>query len=214
MRPSTSPASPPEAGDPWALGALARFYGLHAAIYDWTRPWLLRGRAEAVRELALRPGDRVLDVGCGTGWSLPRLAATGARVVGIEPARPMRERALVRLESPGLSGCVELDPRPYGSHADYAGAIDAVLFSYSLSMIPPFERVLERAQADLRPGGRIAVVDFVDARGPVSLGLRRSHVQLGPARLEALCRLFRPRRAEVRSLGLWSYVLFTGERVA
>jgi S-adenosylmethionine-diacylgycerolhomoserine-N-methlytransferase len=212
MLPSTSPALRPEHDDPWALGALERFYGLHAAIYDWTRPWLLRGREDAVRALAPRAGERVLDVGCGTGWSLPRLAASGARVIGIEPARPMWWRALARLMSTQLAGVVGLDDRPYGSHDAYAGAIDAILFSYSLSMIPPFERVLERARADLRPGGRIAVVDFVDARGPVGAGLRRSHVQLGPARLEALRRLFRPLRAEVRSHGLWSYVLFTGER--
>jgi hypothetical protein len=73
--------------------------------------------------------------------------------------------------------------------------------------------VLERARLDLRPGGRIGVVDFVDAWGPVALGLRRSHVRLGPARFEALTRLFRPRRAELHSTGLWTWVQFTGERV-
>ena len=92
----------------------------------------------------------------------------------------MRRQAAARLERHGLSGVVDLDSRPYGSHAGYEGEVDAVLFSYSLSMIPPFEEVLERARLDLRPGGRIAVVDFLDAWGPVDLGLRRSHVHLGP----------------------------------
>jgi S-adenosylmethionine-diacylgycerolhomoserine-N-methlytransferase len=108
---------------------------------------------------------------------------------------------------------VELDARPYGSHAEYEGGVDAVLFSYSLSMIPPFEEVLERARLDLRPGGRIAVVDFLDAWGPVRFGLRRSHVQLGRERLRALRRLFPRHHEAIRSVGLWDYFLFVGQRV-
>jgi S-adenosylmethionine-diacylgycerolhomoserine-N-methlytransferase len=191
---------------------LEGFYRFHASIYDWTRPLLLAGRGEAVRALSLRPGEYVLDVGCGTGWSLPRLFAHGARAVGIEPSGPMRRQAAARLERQGLSGVVDLDPRPYGSHAEYEGAADAVLFSYSLSIIPPFREVLERARVDLRPGGRIAVVDFLDARGPVGLGLRRSHVCLGPERLGALRRLFPRHHVSVRSVGLWTYFLFAGAR--
>jgi S-adenosylmethionine-diacylgycerolhomoserine-N-methlytransferase len=194
------------------LDALEGFYRLHASIYDWTRPLFLFGRREAVRALALRPGERVLDVGCGTGWSLPRLFARGARVVGVEPAAPMRRLAAARLERRGLSGVVDLDPRPYGSHAEYESGVDAVLFSYSLSMIPPFEAVLDRARLDLRRVGRIAVGDFLDARGPVGLGLRRSHVHLGPERLGALRRLFPRHHEAIRSVGLWRYFLFSGSR--
>jgi S-adenosylmethionine-diacylgycerolhomoserine-N-methlytransferase len=126
----------------------------------------------------------------------------------------MRRQAAARLGRLGLSGVVDLDPRPYGSHAEYEGGADAVLFSYSLSMIPPFEEVLQRARLDLRPGGRISVVDFVDARGPVGLGLRRSHVHLGQERLGALRRLFPRHHESIRTVGLWRYFLFTGERGA
>jgi S-adenosylmethionine-diacylgycerolhomoserine-N-methlytransferase len=213
MAPSTSPASLPrlDGADPWGLAALERFYRLHARVYDLTRPLLLFGRAEAVRRLAPVAGDRVLDVGCGTGWSLPRLAVAGGRVVGVECSEPMRRQAERRLRRRGLEGVVTLDPRPYGGHADYVRAIDRALFSYSLSMIPPVSIVLARARADLRPGGRIAVVDFLDAHWPVGPGLRRSHVHLGPERIDALRRLFPRHRAEVRSVGLWRYFLFLGE---
>ena len=216
MPPSTSPASPRPSDETarFGLDALEGFYRLHASIYDWTRPFLLAGRREAVHALALRPGERVLDVGCGTGWSLPRLVARGARVVGIEPSGPMRRQAAARLARQGLSGVVDLDPRPYGSHAGYEGGVDAVLFSYSLSMIPPFQEVLKRARLDLRPGGRIAVVDFLDAWGPVGFGLRRSHVHLGPERLHCLRRLFPRHHEAIRSVGLWTYFVFEGERAA
>jgi S-adenosylmethionine-diacylgycerolhomoserine-N-methlytransferase len=210
-RPSTSPAGPPpDDVDPWGLDALEGFYRLHARLYDLTRPVLLLGRDAGVRALCLRAGERVLDVGCGTGWSLPRLHAGGARVTGVESSGAMRRQAERRLKSAGLEGLVDLDPRPYGTHADYEGRVDAILFSYSLSMIPPFAAVLERARADLRPGGRVTVVDFLDARGPMSFGLSRSHVHLGPERLEALRRLFPRHRVQTREVGLWRYFLFTG----
>jgi SAM-dependent methyltransferase len=214
MAPSTSPASSllSERDARLGLDALSRFYRLHAALYDWTRPLLLFGRREAVRALGLRPGERVLDVGCGTGYSLPRLHARGARVVGIEPSEPMRRRAARRLERHGLAGVVDLDPRPYATHADYAGRADAILFSYSLSMIPPFQAAVERAATDLAPGGRLSVVDFLDAWGPVGFGLRRSHVSLGHARLSLLRRSFPRHSLEVCRAGLWSYYLFAAER--
>lgn len=209
MHPSTSPlCKRPEPLAAEKLAALDRFYRWHAPIYDWTRPFILFGRRRALRALSLRPGERVLDVGCGTGWSLPRLRAEGALPVGIEPSTAMLRRAARRLAGQGLEGVVPLDPSPYGSHARYARSADAVLFSYSLSMIVPFEAVLRRAALDLRAGGRIAVVDFLDAWGPVASALGRSHVQLGEARLFALRRRFPFHTVAVRSAGLWRFYVF------
>jgi S-adenosylmethionine-diacylgycerolhomoserine-N-methlytransferase len=198
-----------------ALHDLERFYRLHARIYDWTRPFFLFGRRAAARSLDARPGDLVLDVGCGTGFNLAELAETGARVVGVECAAPMRERAQARLAAlpARVRERVSLDPRPYGTHADHAGRAVGILFSYSLSMIPPYEDVLARARADLRPGGRLAVVDFLDAIPPFASALSQCHVGLGGGRLAALARLFPVHRLTVRSVLLWRYFAFsTGRR--
>lgn len=209
MDPSTSRASlSPEA---LGLAGLDGFYRWHARIYDWTRPFLLFGRGAASRAVEARAGHLVLDVGCGTGVSLPRLARAGASVVGVECTEAMRRRAQARVGRSGLGGRVLFDGRPYGTHADYEGKVDRILFSYSLSMMPPFAAVLERARRDLRAGGRIVVLDFLDAKGPVAYGLERSQVHLGPARLSLLRRLFRENRLDVVSLGFWRYFLFIGE---
>ncbi len=214
MDPSTSPTSArdSEPADPWAAVALDRFYRWHAPLYDWTRPFILFGRRPAIRALAPRPGELVLDVGCGTGWSLPRLQASGAHPVGVECSDPMRRQAMRRLARHRLDSVVPIDPLPYGSHDGYAGRADAILFSYSLSMMPRFDAALDRASNDLRDGGRLAVVDFMDARGPFGSALRRSHVHLGPERLDALRRRFTPEAVTVCSVGLWRFYLFAGRR--
>jgi S-adenosylmethionine-diacylgycerolhomoserine-N-methlytransferase len=189
----------------WGVEALDRFYRWQAPIYDWTRPFFLFGRAAALDALDVRPGDRVLDVGCGTGWSAARLAAAGARVTGIEPAGPMRARARVRAPR------VRLDARPYGTHDDYRDAAERVLFSYSLSMIPPFQDVIDRVRRDLRPGGRMVVVDFLDARAPFHTWLTRSHVFLGPERLDALRAAFPAHRVRLRNALGWRFFQLVAE---
>jgi S-adenosylmethionine-diacylgycerolhomoserine-N-methlytransferase len=211
---SPNPYPPEAAGETSRLGleALERFYRFHARIYDWTRPFLLFGRRAAVRAVEAGPGQRVLDVGCGTGWSLPYLARSGAEVAGIEPSAAMRRRSAARIDRLGLGAAVRLDSRPYGPHAGYEGRADRILFSYSLSMVPPFAEVLERARIDLRAGGRIVVVDFLDAARPVAAALRASHVHLGPERLDALRGLFPSHAVRVTSVGAWRFFLFRGEQ--
>lgn len=212
MAPSTSPASPPPV-EAFGLDALSRFYRFHARLYDWTRPLLLFGRRAAVERLAPRAGDTVLDVGCGTGFSLPLLAASGARVVGIEPSPPMRRRAERLLVRCGLADRVTLDARPYGTHSGYERGADRILFSYSLSMVPPYALVLEQAARDLRPGGRLVAVDFLDARPPASWGLRASHVFLGGERLSELRRLFPDHAVSIRGAVFWRFFLFEGRTI-
>jgi S-adenosylmethionine-diacylgycerolhomoserine-N-methlytransferase len=200
----------PDRGAGWAAAPLERFYRFHAPIYDWTRPFILFGRRRIVELLEVRGGERVLDVGCGTGSSFGPLLASGADLIGVESSPDMLRKAEAKARRLGKP--VVLDPSPYGSHAGHRGSADRVLFSYSLSMIPSFEAALLRAREDLRPGGRIGVVDFLDAaNGATGLWLRKSHVHLGRERLSLLERLFPEHRVVVRSALLWSYYLFVGE---
>src|SRR5258708_20963688 len=104
----------------------------------------------------------------------------------------MLRRAGQRVTRLGGRFRVSLDPRPYGTRADYRDQADRILFSYSLSMMPPYLEILAHARADLRSGGRIGVVDFLDALPPVNRWLERSHVALRPERLEEPPRLFPP----------------------
>jgi S-adenosylmethionine-diacylgycerolhomoserine-N-methlytransferase len=212
---SISPAwrtSQERSSDPFGVVRLERFYAWHSLIYDWTRPLILFGRAHLLEGLQMSVGDRALDVGCGTGWALPRLVRRGARVTAVECAHAMLARArrrAARLRCGERQ--VTFDERPYGSHDAYRGAVDAVIFSYSLSMMPPFEAILASARRDLRPGGSIAVADFLEAaNATVGRWLSANHVALGDARLRRLVDLFPQHRVSVRRAPLWTYYLFWG----
>jgi S-adenosylmethionine-diacylgycerolhomoserine-N-methlytransferase len=198
---------PPEVG---TAETLERFYRFHAPIYDFSRPFILFGRERLMGLLDPRRDQLVLDVGCGTGFHFQALAGTGARVVGIESSPDMRERA--ERKAARLEG-VRVEEGPYGPGLGEPRGADRILFSYSLSMMPGFAAVLGRAREDLRPGGRIGVVDFLRGNVPiVDSWLRKNHVHLGPERLRLLQALFPSHDLRICWAGAWEYYLFVGDR--
>jgi ubiquinone/menaquinone biosynthesis C-methylase UbiE len=67
-----------------ATANVRRGYGRVAAIYDWANlegVLYARARARAIELLDLQPGDRVLDIACGTGSNPETTAAAGAKAV-------------------------------------------------------------------------------------------------------------------------------------
>lgn len=145
-----------------------RRYALGARWYDVLsaeRPVYRRPRTRAVALLGLMPGDRVLDVGCGTGLNLPLVrAAVGERglVVGIDLSDPMLDVARCRVVQHAWRNVhlVRGDAAEVaGLTAQYA-PFDAVLSTYALSIIDNWTVAWTGALASTRSGGRIAVVDL------------------------------------------------------
>ena len=114
-------------------------------------------RRRVVDLLALRPGERVLDVACGTGLSLPLLAeAVGpaGRVVGVEVSPEMLAVARRRVADLGL-GHVDLVEASM-EHAAFDGPLDAILFNYTHDVLQS-PRALANIFARTAPGARVAI---------------------------------------------------------
>jgi len=140
------------------------YYDKIAGVYD-----LLAERSERpMRELGLEllapsPGERMLEVGCGTGHSVVKLAEAvgpGGRVCGIDLSGQMVARARELVEREGVSDRIEL-LRGDATELPYeTGSMDGVFMSFTLELFdtPEIPAVLAECLRVLRPGGRIAVV--------------------------------------------------------
>ncbi len=139
--------------------ALAHFYGPQAQRYDDFRERLLQGREALIQALAVGPGDRLVELGGGTGRTLeffgPRLN-TFAAVDIVDLCQPLLDVATRRLAGMPNVRLVNEDATTYQPTAP----VDCVYLSYALTMMPRWKAVIENAAAMLRPGGTIGVVDF------------------------------------------------------
>jgi S-adenosylmethionine-diacylgycerolhomoserine-N-methlytransferase len=146
--------------------AVRRRYARLAPVYDRANlEGLLyaRARRRAVELLQLRPGDRVLDVACGTGASFAliqqRIGPAG-ELVGIDLTPEMLARARARVSRHGWTNVRLLDRDICAPPDDALGApFDAAICTLGLSVIPGWERAWEAMLALVRPGGRVAVMD-------------------------------------------------------
>jgi S-adenosylmethionine-diacylgycerolhomoserine-N-methlytransferase len=135
-------------------------------VYDWTRPFFLFGRDALVDGLDPPLGGRVCELGCGTAHNLIRLARRrpDLRIIGVDASSAMLEVAQQKIVRAGLQDQVVL-VHGYAESFAPSEAVDAVLFPYSLSMMPEPELAIQNASGWLRDGGAIHVVDFGDLQG-------------------------------------------------
>ena len=123
-----------------------------ASLYDARHGFVHEQAADLLDLLHPVAGERVLDVGCGTGHLTARIAATGASVLGIDSSKEMIAEA--RRCYPALQFEVA-DARDY--RADLA--FDVVFSNAALHWIRPAEAVARMVQSALAPGGRF-VAEF------------------------------------------------------
>ncbi|WP_281684523.1 class I SAM-dependent methyltransferase [Thalassobaculum salexigens] len=147
-------------------------YRLQRHIYDLSRAYYLLGRDQLIAELDLNPGETVCEIGCGTGRNLVLMARRypQARLMGLDASTEMLRSARAKADRAGLAGRLPL-VHGFAEQFDPAAAfgltepLDRIVFSYSLSMIPPWRESIEHALRSLKPGGRVHIVDFGDQAG-------------------------------------------------
>jgi S-adenosylmethionine-diacylgycerolhomoserine-N-methlytransferase len=148
-----------------------RMYRHQRHIYDLTRKFYLLGRDRLIATLDAPPRARICEIGCGTGRNLVALARRyrDAEIYGIDASEEMLKNARTAIAHKGLGNRIRVH-RALAESLDPAGIFgltekfDVVLFSYTLSMIPGWERALDHAATLLKPSGLLAVVDFSEQR--------------------------------------------------
>ena len=140
-----------------------RRYDRLASIYvffEWLF-WLPRGiRPRAVTRLDLKAGDRVLEVGCGTGRNLPYLSqAVGpdGYVYGIDISEGMLAKAREACDKNGWTNVTLI--RSDAAEYELPEAVDGAIFSLSYCTMRRRKQALRYAWQQLKPGGRLVMLD-------------------------------------------------------
>lgn len=143
-------------------------YRYQRYVYDLSRKYYLLGRDTLLQEMAVEPGETVLEIGCGTARNLVKMAYRypAAELYGVDASSMMLDTAHTKLQGTlyenkislrqGLAG--QISYRDFGLDKPF----DHIVFSYVLSMIPGWQAALEQTLDILKPGGCLHVVDFSD----------------------------------------------------
>lgn len=135
-------------------------------IYDLTRKYYLLGRDRMIDGLDVPAGGGVLELGCGTGRNIVLAARRypDAQFYGLDISTEMLATASAATAREGIAQHVMLargDATDFDAVALFGvEKFDRVFISYSLSMIPGWEKAIQAALAVLKPAGSLHIVDF------------------------------------------------------
>jgi phosphatidylethanolamine/phosphatidyl-N-methylethanolamine N-methyltransferase len=151
---------------------VAKAYARWAPIYDLVFGAVFdRGRKASIAA-AERIGGRILEVGVGTGLSLPDYSWSN-RLTGVDISAPMLRKAKARAAEHRLTnvdGLAVMDAQRLG-FAD--GAFDVVVAQYVITVVPDPEATLDEFARVVKPGGEIILVNHLGAES----GLRAAFEQ-------------------------------------
>jgi phosphatidylethanolamine/phosphatidyl-N-methylethanolamine N-methyltransferase len=151
---------------------IEKAYARWAPVYDLVFGTVFeRGRMaaiEAAEKHCGAAGGRILEVGVGTGISLPDYSRTN-RIVGIDISAPMLKRAQERIVEHKLSNVEALAVMDAKHLAVPDASFDVVVAQYVITAVPDPEATLDDFARVLKPGGEIILVNHLGAEN----GLRR-----------------------------------------
>jgi phosphatidylethanolamine/phosphatidyl-N-methylethanolamine N-methyltransferase len=151
---------------------IAKAYARWAPIYDRVFGKVFeRGRLASIAA-AEQIGGRILEVGVGTGISLPDYSRSN-RIVGIDISEPMLRKALQRVAEHKLDNVEALAVMDAEKLALPDASFDVVVAQYVITAVPNPEATLDEFARVLRPSGEIILVNHIGAEQ----GMRRAFEQ-------------------------------------
>lgn len=148
-------------------------YEKMASVYDvfFGLP-LHPGRAKAIRRMAIKPGDHILEVGVGTGISLPMYPRT-CSVVAIDLSDGMLERARTRVEQYSIRNVriIQMDATQLKFPDN---SFDIVYAPYFISCVPDPLAVTREMRRVCKPGGRLVFLNHFLSDNVIGSTLERA----------------------------------------
>lgn len=149
------------------LEAIKKAYRRYARLYDLYFGAVFQpGRKAVIQRMNCRPGQHVLEVGVGTGLSLP-LYPEDVRVTGIDISPEMLERARTRLAREGNGREVELHVMDAERTSFPSDSFDVVVAMYVVSVVPHPRRLVDEMRRVCKPNGEIFIVNHFHSPNPI-----------------------------------------------
>jgi len=149
--------------------SVERAYALWAPVYDLVFGAVFHAGRRASIAAAERIGGRILEVGVGTGISLPAYARTN-KLVGVDISVPMLRKAKERVEAESLKNVEALSVMDAAKLALPDQSFDVIVAQYVITAVPDPEGALDEFARVIKPGGEIVLVNHIGAEnGPRKL---------------------------------------------
>jgi demethylmenaquinone methyltransferase/2-methoxy-6-polyprenyl-1,4-benzoquinol methylase len=139
----------------------AERYDLALWIYRLAGFRVDKYRRETVAALALKPGDIVVDLACGTGLNFPFLeqaVGENGKIIGVDLTDAMLDQARERVRTAGWQN-VELVRADLAQY-EFPAEVSAILSTFAITLVPEYGEIIRSGAQTLTPGGRMAVLDF------------------------------------------------------
>ncbi len=139
----------------------AKRYNFSANLYYLIGFRESKYRKMAITHLDLKPGDTVVEIGCGTGlnfeYFIQHIGKTG-QIIGVDLTDAMLQQAELRVNSNDWRNVrlVQTDAAKYS----FPSAINGVFSSFALTLIPEYQNIIEQAWRSLDKGGKLVVLDL------------------------------------------------------
>jgi len=152
--------------------AVAKAYARWAPIYDLIFGAVFERGRKASIAAAERIGGRILEVGVGTGLSLPDYSGRD-RLIGVDLSAPMLRKAKARAvvhQLTNLDGLAVMDAQQLGFQDS---VFDVVVAQYVITTVPDPETTLDEFVRVLKPGGEIILVNHLGAESGLRAAFER-----------------------------------------